>query len=513
MWQKSVLDSIRSFYVNTDTECNPQFVTIESVDAVIVSEVSRRLQKNSRNLQLNDTGNVTNVTTPTLAPTFSPEDSIQSSETPSVVLFVSGVCNECPSDLALTDDVSGRRRLQDLFQQLPPARSNCYCQLGAIEETRLPRAQEVSEDLNSELKERNSTLAVQQIQEVAVADCRQETVSFRSGDRLRLYFDPSASNSILVRVAEIIRRSYNDLADEFCDPLIRRITDVEILSSTRVGSGNNGCAEFDVQFSTVGTCRGCKDGTPLFSNSEGSRRLQQEKVSEFSNNKRRDRSGRTKPGRFPRRLQGDSECFCSPNSRGPRAATKSEFLSEFESELDDVGLSFVCGTSDDKPPPNKEPDDSKPFNDDPDKKPPDDGSDKNPNGPQQQQPGPNQPGPVPPQQQQPGPNQPGPVPPQQQQPGPNQPGPVPPPSEPDKDNPPPPPPPEPDEDNPPPPPPPEPEEDNPPPPPPPEPDEEPPPPPPPEPAPEPEPAPPPPPPGGGPPPPPGRIRRGLGRTE
>jgi hypothetical protein len=115
----SFLESVNALYENTEETCNPVFCMIESVDATVVTNKTRRmmLQRTGRRVQEDEdlTTGPTNSLAPSLAPrsdstsfpTASPSFAgLDQSESFSVLLYVSGVCNGCLSDLTLSNQVA-----------------------------------------------------------------------------------------------------------------------------------------------------------------------------------------------------------------------------------------------------------------------------------------------------------------------------------------------------------------------------------------------------------------------
>ena len=260
----------------------------------------------------------------TEAPTYGPLDDL----TPGtdVVLFVSGVCNDCEDGITLTHDVSSGRRLQT--QTGSDAESNCCCQPGAVVDNRAPDTEEVSSSLQVELDDQGSDVRVGNVAEVATADCRLESVFFETRTTVEVFMSNSASDKLFDRVGEIFRRSYNEVQEDYCDPLLRQLDTVDVVGTSRRGSGNNGCVSFRIDLNLTGSCRGCSFGTPIYDlPSDATRNLQQIEKKTASAYHNRISGRRTNTHR---RLQTEDECFCSEDTRGNRAPTKSEVDKEFQ---------------------------------------------------------------------------------------------------------------------------------------------------------------------------------------
>jgi hypothetical protein len=133
----SFLESVNALYENTEETCNPVFRMIESVDATVVTNKTRRmmLQRTVRRVQEDEdlTTGPTNSLAPSSAPrldstsfpTASPSFAgLDQSESFSVLLYVSGVCNGCLSDLTLSNQVAVPRPAKPEEQMPSPHRSS-----------------------------------------------------------------------------------------------------------------------------------------------------------------------------------------------------------------------------------------------------------------------------------------------------------------------------------------------------------------------------------------------------
>jgi hypothetical protein len=349
---QSTLDTLKSYYTNSDQSCNPKFINVESVTASVADESTTRarrqrfLQNNNETL-VDDEDAATSDDNITDAPTFASLDNLDSTAT-DVVLFISGVCNECDGSLELTNDVVDVRRvLQGIETTTASSTSNCFCPPGAIEATRVPNAEDIIFSI-----ERDANLTIENITEVPVIDCRQDATPFTTTVEVNVYMSGISTRKLVERVAEIYLQSYNNVQDEYCDPLQRRLTTSNITTYSRNGS-DNGCVYHRILIQLSGFCRGCIDGTSLYSSSSRrrSRSLTNDKYMttskvEIIDDQQRHRQTR-RPGRIQRRLQTSEECFCDGATKGSIPPPKDEVDDDFKESLRQASISGVCGTDKD----------------------------------------------------------------------------------------------------------------------------------------------------------------------
>jgi hypothetical protein len=265
-----------------------------------------------------------------------------------VVLFVSGVCDDCIEDFALINDVSNQRRLQETAVQ--EAKSNCYCPPEAEKIIQVPGADQITSSFQTELNQQNSVAQISGVQEIPVADCRQETAPFITMVKIKLFMSTGTSSAVIDRVAAVYQNSYNDLQNKFCDPFLRRIDVIEVINFSQGAIGSNGCREYEINLDISGRCRGCVDGTSIYGQANMVRRNLQ--TGNLNQPPLLGKQNKSLGGRIQRRLETDDECFCTGTTQGNRAPTRSEVNIAFEKALAKTKISDVCGTTDKKPPPN-----------------------------------------------------------------------------------------------------------------------------------------------------------------
>ena len=318
--EASFQDSVNDLYENSEETCNDEFRVVESVDALVVDEETRRKLVGARGRRAQaESANPSPSPSYTSAPVFELESS-----TVSVLLYVSGVCNGCSAELTLSDQVVARRDLnvldsspRFLQETQSNAKSSCFCQLGAVVESLPPPQDALQSSFTEKLGENNVPYGLRELGEVPVANCDAEPQQFRTRLRSRIYLSPDIKDRDVEALARLYWDAYNGLVGEFCDPLLRRFTDLKVRNYKQEGSlTDQGCVEYRIDFDAVGTCLGCEDDTPLFSPSD--RRLEKGK-----NNIAIHRPIQR------RRLLHNSDCFCLGETRGNRAPTMEEFEDRF----------------------------------------------------------------------------------------------------------------------------------------------------------------------------------------
>ena len=117
-------------------------------------------------------------------------------------------------------------------------------------------------------------LSVEDIIEIKQVKC--DPVKSNFGTTFNLTFatdlsDEMVSNEILITLSANFLRSYNDLAERFCDPNFRKVQTVEVVNSTVTPATRRELLQnfttnsvLKVQLNLYGSCRGCVNDSGLF---------------------------------------------------------------------------------------------------------------------------------------------------------------------------------------------------------------------------------------------------------
>jgi hypothetical protein len=168
---------------------------------------------------------------------------------------VSGVYNGCINGLFLSNQILNglnhhglsRHKNNDLdnhnydmqylfarhLQDEQAANSNCFCPFTAVVNVIPPSAEEVQGRLNHRLEEEGVDLIVKDISTVSAIhyDAEEETMRFES--EFTISFSALASVPDL-EIEQLIQLVYNDLVEDYCDPLIRREVELRLTDRRRV---------------------------------------------------------------------------------------------------------------------------------------------------------------------------------------------------------------------------------------------------------------------------------------
>ena len=188
----------------------------------------------------------------------------------------------------------------------------------------------MEDTFQDKLNEEEVDLQVEDLKTVTAVSCDDIEAKKKFESTFRFSFSAFADipDTDLDILAELIEDEYNDLIEDYCDPLIRR--DIKVTSEDRVRVFSPGrrldhaaCVNFEGVFTVKGSCRGCdKDQQILDVIDSRNGRSLEEVISRLS--EREPRSGPARR-RQRRRLQEEEECFCEEGTIAPRAPTEEEF--------------------------------------------------------------------------------------------------------------------------------------------------------------------------------------------
>ena len=121
-------------------------------------------------------------------------------------------------------------------------------------------ASDVEQQFQSQLSRSSIPLGVKKLDEVEVVECDTATKPFSSELTLGLSITSNISGNILDSVADLVESVYNELIEDYCDPLIRRIQSLKI--SNYEPSELIGFQNVQLTFGIDGVCQGCDDDVP-----------------------------------------------------------------------------------------------------------------------------------------------------------------------------------------------------------------------------------------------------------
>jgi hypothetical protein len=177
---------------------------------------------------------------------------------------------------------------------------------------------------------------VKKLDEVEAVECDLATNPFLSELTFGLSITSDISGNILDSVADLVESVFNELIEDYCDPLIRRIQSLKI--SNYEPSELIGCQNVQLTFGVDGQCRGCDDGAPLLDqeNNDGKnkRRLVQSTTSFHEE---------PAIGSHRRGLKDSNYCFCNKQTIADRAPTMIELEEALERAFEKDALEGVCG--------------------------------------------------------------------------------------------------------------------------------------------------------------------------
>ena len=339
--------SIRSFYQTSAQSCNSEFRVFESVDTTIGVPFQPRdfgLPVDRRELttirqQRMVRGLQTGTTNPTFAP--SPIPSTAPSLIPSfidtdtyILFYSNGICNGCQG-LPIISPTAG--------QTFPSgdalaSSSQCSCPVDASKMTGPYASASFESVFQTELDMESVPFEVRNIYETDVTECTGAVQDFQSDIRMMFSFNSSLTQRESRALSSLVKETYNNLSNQYCDPLMRSVDSLSIESTTPVDITAT-CSEFQLVFTSSGKCQGCENNTALLDDTIAARRgLLGDVVPE---------------GHRKLRFVGDDICFCDQSAVASRAPSPQEFEAALIEALNnDSSFAKVCSVS--VPPQNVE---------------------------------------------------------------------------------------------------------------------------------------------------------------
>jgi len=245
------------------------------------------------------------------------------SNSTSIFLDITGLCQGCSMDMGLFDQISTRRRRQlqeginssltnddvEVIESSNATNNNseqsCFC---PPKSKRIEISDEALVTALSELSFVNGTV---KLSEVELVDCSVEMNLFETTVPLDFLVNGNLVQGDGDYIANGFMSTYQQLSDTYCDSLFRHPETV-VSTTSQVLSGPDASGISKVRFLLVlqGTCRGCTGSESLFLN------------------------GSSRRGRRRQMQQQPQEqvCYC-PKNAVPRAPTDQEFQDAFSKYL------------------------------------------------------------------------------------------------------------------------------------------------------------------------------------
>jgi Leucine-rich repeat (LRR) protein len=269
----------------------------------------------------------------------------------------SGKCRGCPGNTQLFNDAGRRRELQNVKERLlqgsfvlldtSPADDQCFCPV-QVEEYRAPTMEEFLTAFNHTVQSLKAgqqidfVESVTEVIELEEVDCSADTVIFTAEVYINLTVNNSANwtSQDVQELEYAIVESYNDLADNRCDPKFRTLLNATIIDYDTITPSLRRCRQLMAQrpvsfrytkYKVTGSCKGCATGSNL--NGNDARRMLAFDLEEAWM-------------RIPHRhlLQNDT-CYCDANYVSTHPPTESEFANKFEETIQELGVSTILNVT------------------------------------------------------------------------------------------------------------------------------------------------------------------------
>jgi hypothetical protein len=186
---------------------------------------------------------------PSMSPSASPTN-LFASNFVDVLLFVSGLCNGCCDSLTLSNQVSnGRQLFLDFSEDVPGTRamlgeeaiSNCFCPLNSVIEEQQPLNTDLAQSIQLGLQEQKLSLKLEEFGEVNVVERLLDSKSFNSEFTVSVPFfsnitllDSDEFAGVVNQLAASVEDTYNALAEDYCDPIFKRIQELAFASPSKL---------------------------------------------------------------------------------------------------------------------------------------------------------------------------------------------------------------------------------------------------------------------------------------
>ena len=260
----------------------------------IVSSVTVSTSDNSQSRRMTDD--------PTEASTAlrGVERRVQTSGSQTLVLVISGLCDNCGPDTDFFDVIN----------------AESFLSLYSV----------------SVLETIQSIDSISDLHEVNSVSCSNDIVEFTQVVIVEYVvdcFDPLFDDNQTAQVEQAFVATYNNLMVDYCDPFQRTVLQTELL---RVGVNTTVSGNIPVEFQIFATCRGCAPNTTDIYDipsaiASDSRRLAPFEILT-------DIQGRN--------LQVDDVCYCSAQPVGDRAPFQSEFIDSYQIAIELLQLQCIA---------------------------------------------------------------------------------------------------------------------------------------------------------------------------
>jgi Fe-S cluster biogenesis protein NfuA len=295
------------------------------------------------------------------------------------IFQIRGKCRGCPSSTLLFNDVVGRRLLaphsaaipdrsvlyddmasteaihiMDLpneahefefdvsrHRNLPVIDGQCYCQ-ALTSSRRIPTKGEYIQALNDRFEDIGPqgagvvTIAstVVNIAQIVQVNCSSSVHNFTTTVLVGIHTNKTISGNELKQLGTAFQTTYNNLTQQYCDPLFRTVKSVQVTYGRRQilahdsheeEDGHRGLQQAVVRFVVQAQCRGCSNNTTLFA--KGTSRSLRVLCSSPAN--RSTPVLESNPSRSLPQATTPSSCYCSANAIASTPPPVNAFESAF----------------------------------------------------------------------------------------------------------------------------------------------------------------------------------------
>ncbi len=230
-----------------------------------------------------------------------------------ITYMVDGECRGCKSNTDLFDSPKSPARVADTGRALLTSDDQCFCPANYQVKSG-PSSREFRKSFDAIIEELAAVGVVttvedpKKVMEVDEAECSVSVNSLTSIVFVDFIADTSlVTPAELTVVEEVFRDSYNDIIETFCDPISRNVLGARVSDENLPVSSTVSTVRFT--FRIDGRCRGCEDGTRIFTS-----------------------NGRVSND-VERHLAENNLCFCATGSPERRGATEGEFIALYDRRI------------------------------------------------------------------------------------------------------------------------------------------------------------------------------------
>jgi hypothetical protein len=242
------------------------------------------------------------------------------------------------------------------LRRLPFVDGSCFCAINAT--LRLPTEAEFLNAFNSHLallEAANLTTIVgnaTSVVQVVPANCSLDVNYFLDSVEIGLTGFPFAnanlSSAESAQLSQAFMTTYNDLAQEYCDPLFRTVETVQLSDINRVQSSVPAGTSVFLVFNVTGRCRGCSSSTVLCNDSVNHGRALEFESQDASPSSFVDATSASLQQLDNENYRGlqatinqTEQCYCNIHPIAYRSPNDAEFLAAFNNTLAALGLNVA----------------------------------------------------------------------------------------------------------------------------------------------------------------------------